>query len=641
MRKIVAAVVLAALLSNGAAAQTITAINPPLAYTLGDTVRVHVTMSAAIPNWEDFFLRRNGQTIHSINYGPDPVAPNYAIAFTLPEFVAPGDWYLDYNGAAYALPITFSTPTYPQTMLYQGAFKFTMGMYTNFEQYVREMVTDQAGNIYVCGNFFESLDIPPFSYIEQNDYHGFVAKFMADGTLLWAKVLESQYETHIGGLHLWQDSVLYVCGSGPMTIPNAPLVFGGADTLVEPGSNNSLGGVLLRLDADGDLQWYAVQDGWAGQANYDVVVNDAGTVFVTGMCAIYSANLPAYVYSAGYADTLVLSDPEDDIQGVYLAAYDPFGQVKWGRREATPAPYYGGIGRYLRLHQDGLLVFADSRRSIAFGGATCVNMGGSEKLMVLRTDSLGNQEWCYSLTGVLATQAAVDTAGNIYVPHGDGWGIAVLKLDAAGAVIWDKDVPHSWFAPDLNHRNTESAIVLPDNSLMVAYSEVTYDAVEHPLIKHLDQDGNKVGGLWPAFTGGSGLTTTLCWDDQHGYVLLAGMLRGGAQFGPTYLPPAGNTATVFITKVDLDFSTSLDATTAAPARALVYPDPTNGILHLDNLVDKPEGTRIMVVNILGHTVLDERMEDLSVDVSGLVPGMYVIIASGPGNRISSARFSKQ
>jgi len=84
---------------------------------------------------------------------------------------------------------------------------------------------------------------------------------------------------------------------------------------------------------------------------------------------------------------------------------------------------------------------------------------------------------------------------------------------------------------------------------------------------------------------------------------------------------------------DGDINTST-ASTNAISDALLYPIPTNNILHVSNLDSKTN--LVEVLNIAGQTLLSYSIKnnesDLTIDTSKLSDGVYLVRLSSDGNR---------
>jgi hypothetical protein len=173
----------------------------------------------------------------------------------------------------------------------------------------RRMCIDRDGNIYVAGLFQGVVDFGGDTLIfHGNEWRDFVAKYRANGTLLWARKIISQ--TH----HLIDSFDIDSNGESYFTSPTRGMVTIGDSTFDVQGRS-----ILVRLGSDGSIRWIHPISNGCYASGSGVTVAPDGNVIVAGQAAA-PLDLDASAPSALNANL--------PIEG-FLAAYSPEGERKW------------------------------------------------------------------------------------------------------------------------------------------------------------------------------------------------------------------------------------------------------------------------------------------------------------------------
>ena len=120
---------------------------------------------------------------------------------------------------------------------------------------IRGITADNEGNIYLNGYFegtvnFQKPSLLPVVYMADNESDGFVSKYAADGSLIWARIFTDTYYGGVYTLSLQRGNELYLSGAFTEKADLDP----GPDSIIA--NSNSRGDVYVaKLTTDGSLVW--------------------------------------------------------------------------------------------------------------------------------------------------------------------------------------------------------------------------------------------------------------------------------------------------------------------------------------------------------------------------------------------------
>ncbi|MFK7921364.1 MAG: SBBP repeat-containing protein [Bacteroidia bacterium] len=255
------------------------------------------------------------------------------------------------------------------------------------------VITDQNGNIFVCGSTSSSTGLAQNGFL--NTYQGLVdavlAKFSSSGTLLWATYYGGNDSENARQLTVDKNGNIYIVG---VTEGDNGIAYNGHQNTPSIGFNDAF---LVKFDSSGNRVWGTYYGGEDLEEKPTVVVDTFGNVYLGG----YTTSTQNISYN-GHQNTRI-GDYD-----AFIAKFDANGIRKWGT-------YYGGSGG------DGY-------------GETAVDFEGN----VYLTGSTDTPE-----AGAIATPGAHQT--NL-LGGGDGF---LVKFDSTGTRLWgtyiggnDYDSPH-------------------------------------------------------------------------------------------------------------------------------------------------------------------------------------------------------
>jgi hypothetical protein len=248
----------------------------------------------------------------------------------------------------------------------------------NFNQNIANALSiDSMGNYYISGRYVSmaKFDTITITSVQLNEF--FIAKYNADGNVVWAKSGGGD-GIHTGlGLCSAADGTTYACGQffGHLTIDGFTLDSGDPEQKM----------FIAKFTPDGKTEWAKKvgTGGYYGSAR-DIAIDNSGNTYLTGY---YRAGI-----SIGGND---FSYNNNYKYATLVATYDPSGEVKW-------AMSTGGSDQ------------AGSGNKIGVDSASDIILVGSYS---------GNT-----------------TLGDVTLPHPPGNNTFLAKLSGQGSVIWTKTI---------------------------------------------------------------------------------------------------------------------------------------------------------------------------------------------------------
>ncbi|MGZ6034409.1 MAG: SBBP repeat-containing protein, partial [Myxococcaceae bacterium] len=215
---------------------------------------------------------------------------------------------------------------------------------------------DGTGNLYVAGECAGALD----GNTSNGSSDIILVKYDPAGTKLWTHQYGTAADDHVGGVAIDAAGNVYVSGWSQGS-------FGGVQTA---GAEDI---VLLKLDADGNVQWVRETGSTKTDEPTSVAVDGEGNVLVAG-------------YTTGVLDGPGNAGTFD----LFVAKFDPAGTYLWARQLGTP-----GI-------DVATAVAADASGNVYVTGYTYGSLDGHPNQgsidgFVLKYDASGAKQWSVQL----------------------------------------------------------------------------------------------------------------------------------------------------------------------------------------------------------------------------------------------------
>jgi hypothetical protein len=309
----------------------------------------------------------------------------------------------------------------------------------NYNDYVCDMVTDKAGNVYLTGYIFYS-----------NPNQDFITlKYNSPGALQWVKIYDGTYggADKASTVRLDKEGNVYVLGESKNVygkpvcaivkysnlgeqlwvreyinedslnaIPSDFTIDDSSNLIVTGycSTNLTLGDwTTVKYNNDGIFQWRKYFNGTANYADipYSITTDRNCNIYVTGMV-----------------------DDTGTTGGTPVVKYDKYGNLKWAKK------FTGGGA--------GLKIMLDRNDYIYISGHFSNGQQSQNDLFVIKCDTSGNNLWLrtYGSTGAsnpndYFRDMTIDDSNNVYICGKSdsiytGWDYVTLKYSSSGEWKW-------------------------------------------------------------------------------------------------------------------------------------------------------------------------------------------------------------
>ncbi len=526
----------------------------------------------------------------------------------------------------------------------------------------KSITYDAAGNVYVTGAFYGTVDFNPGTGVSNLTSNGssdiYILKLDALGNFVWVKQIGGTGLDQANAIHLDQGGDIYVTGFFSDSVDFNP----GTDAfdLISIGVKDIF---ALKLNSLGDFGWAKQFGGIENDEGYDITVDANRFVYLTG---VFSNTVD---FDPGTSVNNLTSDGGFD--GFVLKLL-PSGDLNWVKK-------VGGT------HNDdrSFAIALDANNNVYTTGyfratvdfdpsAATVNLtsNGMRDCYILKFDSNGNYIWVKSIGGGLqdsANDIIVDDAGNVFatgqfqytVDFDPGTNTSnlvssgiidafILKLDASGNFVWAKNYGGTSFENstsvsldgDGNVYTTgnfyETADFDPGTSTMNLTATASSSDI---FILKLNPNGDYV---WAGKIGEMG--------DDIGYAITVdnacNIYSTGVYFDTADFDPGTGTSLLTNTGVGHMYALKLSCTLISSAITqddfyasplLLFPNPTTSEITIDY---KEEIERVTIIDVTGKTIKSISVTSKTIDLSELASGTYFLQVHSK-NRIVTTKFVKE
>ncbi len=326
----------------------------------------------------------------------------------------------------------------------------------NVEEIQRGTVVDNAGNVYITGVFFGTVDFDPgagVASITPSPYgsNAYIAKYDVNGAYQWA--INIPINTSYGNNSIAIDATahLYITGYYSGNVDFNP----GAGTATLSSTSGSNDIYIAKFDSDGNYIWAKGIGSTGDDRGNEILIHSSGDILLTG-------NFNNTVdFDPGAGVSSLTSFGSGDI---YIAKYDGSGNYLWAQQ-------IGGAGiddvRDIALDDAANIFitgnFAGTSDFDPGAGSASVTSAGWGDIFIAKYDATGNYLWAKQMgsTGFdNGTAVSIDTLGNLFItgtfnntvdfdPGGGvvnytaalGAGSYFGKFDTDGNYVWVKPLP--------------------------------------------------------------------------------------------------------------------------------------------------------------------------------------------------------
>jgi hypothetical protein len=335
------------------------------------------------------------------------------------------------------------------------------------------LAVDPFGNVYVGGSFVKTISLQgganPGVTLSDNgaagiNYESFVAKYDANGNLLWARGGNSGSPKNASDLEIGQNAVDQIV----FDADGNPYLTGFVSGSSFLGSAISVNGqsdiVLAKLDpATGAIVWQQIIGGAKDDNGLDLKISGAGELYLLGNFASESITFPT-VPATTFTNPEDPENAQDQSVNTFIAKFNENGDNLWVKNIDNAASL---VGANIAVNPAGEIFLTGSFFDSATFGATTLteSEGGTAESeaslggYVTKMNADGDFIWANGFGGI-GEAIALDAAGRIYIAgnfydggvFGDGTANAeslasfggedlfVARYDTNGGFEWAKPI---------------------------------------------------------------------------------------------------------------------------------------------------------------------------------------------------------
>jgi hypothetical protein len=299
------------------------------------------------------------------------------------------------------------------------------------------ITADAQGNVVVAGAFQGTIDLGAGVLTSAGLNDAYVAKLGANGTAMWSKKFGD------GGFHQYAQ---HVATDAQRQRPRDRLLprhinFGGQN--LSDISNFFDDIFVAKLDAAGNHVWSKRYGDINSEESKAIATDAQSNVLVAG----------AFQKTVNFGGGAIVA--EDGGFNAFVAKLTPAGEQVWAKSFGDTAAEQKALG--VTADDDGnVYVVGYHKGSIDFGGGALAAEGTDQNAYVAKLNPQGTFVWAktFGTDTASAVDVGVDTAGNVLVlgnfkgkinfggddlDAGVANNVFLLKLDAAGALVWAKN----------------------------------------------------------------------------------------------------------------------------------------------------------------------------------------------------------
>jgi hypothetical protein len=321
----------------------------------------------------------------------------------------------------------------------------------------RYLVVDQENNIYITGNFLDTVDFDsgPLTSnlvsVGNNDI--FIAKYNSLGVLIWAKSIGGATSDRGVSMIIDKSKNILITGYFSSTADFNPDT--GTYNLTSAGGNDIF---VLKLDSLGNYKWAKRVGGTLTDEGASIAVDSLGSAYLTG------SFMNTVDFDPG-SGTYNLSSANNGYSDIFILKLDSSGSFEWAK--SMGASYINDKGISIGIDNVGDVytsgIFEQTVDFDPGSGVYNITSMGYDNTFILKLNSSGNFIWVKAFSGLSSTAGSakvtsmkLDAFANIYTVGslggpvdfdpspgvyslGGNGNIFVSKLDSSGDFVWAKN----------------------------------------------------------------------------------------------------------------------------------------------------------------------------------------------------------
>jgi hypothetical protein len=448
--------------------------------------------------------------------------------------------------------------------------------------YGGSVATDKTGNIYMFGTFRGTAKIGAYSLAshDYNDNNVYLAKYNANGNVLWAKQSVTPTMFSSGdGYSVTTDKFgnVFVAGSFQDTIS-----FGSFTLREASPSNNTYEAFLVKYDSNGNVLWAKQTTSntfWgAAESTGGIATDSSGNSYFIG----------SFSDSIYFGATLLVGDRATNS---FIAKYSPSGNLIWVKNSVNSStkcscqPYSAVTDRANNIYISGSF-----RDTVKFGTHSLYSTAYNS-VFLTKYDSNGNAIWAEkSSPNWMGSSLASDTTNHIYLT---GYDYEYLNILSFGS-----------FSLSVNPATRYSYFLLK-----------------------FDTNGEAICGSLLYTPDGGG--TSMASDHSGTYIYMAGTFDTTLYSGSDTILSKNwlSFHNPFVARwQNCAVDAGINEVKAQTANVILFPNPSNGQYTLESSVVSDKST-VEVYNMLGEMIYSNTLSinnsTLSIDISNNANGIYL------------------
>ena len=292
-----------------------------------------------------------------------------------------------------------------------GKHRWSKNFGNTSSDYGYGVATDSAGNVYVSGYFYNSVNFGGGVITSKGSGDAFLASFDSSGKHRWSKGFGGTSSDYGYAVATDGSGNVYMTGYFYNTIN-----FGGSN-LTSAGSYDAY---VASFTPAGVHRWSKSFGGTSGDYGYDIATDNSGNVYMTGY----------FYYDINFGGGKLTSKGSYD---AYVASFTPAGAHRWSKGFGSTSSDYGyGVDTdpFGNVYMTGYFY-----NSINLGGGA-ITSNGSGDMYVASFTSTGAHRWSRghgSTSSDYGRKIACDGAGNAYF-----FGYYYLTVDFGGGPFTSK-----------------------------------------------------------------------------------------------------------------------------------------------------------------------------------------------------------
>ncbi|WP_143828714.1 SBBP repeat-containing protein [Dyadobacter fermentans] len=312
-----------------------------------------------------------------------------------------------------------------------------------------DVAMDNADNVYVSGSFYGTTEFG--TAVGGNDV--FIAKYKPNGELEWSRTLGGPKSDEGRGIAVDGSGNVYVTGDFYGTLTSGDIAIT---------SHGDADAFIVKYNTQGEFQWIRAYGSDGGERGQAIAVDMNGNAYATG----------EYQGTGVFGNTSKQSAGEFD---AFIVKYSTDGAFEWVQ-SGGGASRDTGYGITTDKRTGEVYVTGFFMGTTTFGNTSVTSKGtlpGEGDVFLAKYNSQGEFVWMKAFGGDVSSggfDVAVDGSGNIFALKNGAPGGSLVKLDAAGNMLWEQILKFDGSGTAVDVDKSGNAYVVKLGSAILKYN---------------------------------------------------------------------------------------------------------------------------------------------------------------------------